>query len=327
MSNNQPYNITNEQLLLINILNRMYNDNLRQINNIYDSIYSLNESNRQIRNILIQILNNQTHIHNNNSNNRRNNSRHNQRNNLRETTNLSSGGLGRVYLNNRPYIIDNIQHYNIPLNREVDNNISELIQNFFQPIEVFPTQTQIESATRIVRYCDIISPRNRSCPISLENFNDTDMVSLIRFCGHIFNTEQLNTWFRSNCICPVCRYDIRRYNSTASTEFFNSNEPSTQPVNSIPSVNPIPSIPLNDAENNSSNSNEERNRQITSGRPNNALLLFNTILDSFTNTNDINIDIETIGGGLSDMFTDLSGNNTSDIIYNLLNEFNNRTNR
>jgi len=328
MSNNQQYNISNEQLLLINILNGMYNDNLRQINIMYDSIYSLNETNRQIRNILIQILNNQTHIHNNsnnNSNNRRNNSRHNQRNNLRETTNLSSGGLGRVYLNNRPYIIDDIQHYNIPLNREVDNNISELIQNFFQPIEVFPTQTQIESATRIVRYCDIISPRNRSCPISLENFNDADMVSVIRFCGHIFNTEQLNIWFRSNCRCPVCRYDIRRYTSTTSTEFFNSNESSTQPANSIPDVNRSPSIPVNDTENNSSNSNEERRGTTTSGRTNNALLFFNTILDTITNTNDINLsDIETIGGGL---FTDLSGNNTSDVIYNLLHEFNNRTNR
>ena len=208
MSHNQEYNISNEQLLLINILNGMYNDNLRQINNMNDSIYSLNESNRQIRNLLIQILNNTNNS--NNNNNRRNNSRYNQRNNLRENSNLSSGGLGRVYLNNRPYIIDNIQHYNIPLNREnVDNNISQILQNFFEPIEVFPTQTQIESATRNVRYCDIVSPRNRSCPISLENFNDTDMVSVIRFCGHIFNTQQLHTWFRSNCRCPVCRHDIR----------------------------------------------------------------------------------------------------------------------
>ena len=31
MSHNSQYNITNEQLLLINILNGMYNDNLRQM--------------------------------------------------------------------------------------------------------------------------------------------------------------------------------------------------------------------------------------------------------------------------------------------------------
>ena len=44
------------------------------------------------------------------------------------------------------------------------------------------------------------------------------MVTVIRFCGHIFYTEQLNTWFTSNCRCPVCRYDIRNYNSTNSLD-------------------------------------------------------------------------------------------------------------
>ena len=52
MNNNQRfYNITNEQQLLIEILNTMYDDNLRQITN-------LNQSNIQIRNFIIQILNN-----------------------------------------------------------------------------------------------------------------------------------------------------------------------------------------------------------------------------------------------------------------------------
>ena len=95
------------------------------------------------------------------------------------------------------------------------------MQNFFEPIEVFPTQSQIESATRCVRYCDIITPVNTSCPISLETFNDNDMVTVIRHCGHTFHTEYLMNWFRTNCRCPVCRYDIRDYNNTSS-EYFNS---------------------------------------------------------------------------------------------------------
>jgi hypothetical protein len=43
------------------------------------------------------------------------------------------------------------------------------------------------------------------------------MVTVIRHCGHIFNTEQLNTWFRSHCACPVCRYDIRNFNETVAS--------------------------------------------------------------------------------------------------------------
>jgi len=89
-------------------------------------------------------------------------------------------------------------------------------------------------------------------------------------------------------------------------------------------VNTTLSNPLDGSENNSTNSNEERNRQTTSGRTNNALLFFNTILDNFSNTSDINLSgIESIG----EIFTDLSGNDTSNVIYNLLNEFNTRTTR
>ena len=59
MSNNSnTFRISNEHLLLINILNTMYNDNLRQINNITDTLNNLNNTNNQIRNSLIQILNN-----------------------------------------------------------------------------------------------------------------------------------------------------------------------------------------------------------------------------------------------------------------------------
>jgi hypothetical protein len=216
MSNSRDYNISNEHLLLVSILNSMYNDNIRQINNLTESIHLLNDTNTHIRNLLIQMLYTpQTST----ITNRRNILRQNSRtNNYREN-------LRRIFLNNTPYVIDNVQRYNIPSprverNHEWNNttnaNISQILQNFFQPIDIFPTQTQIEAATRTVRYGDIISPINRSCPISLENFDDSDIVTIIRFCGHIFNREELDTWFRSNCRCPVCRYDVRNYQANTS---------------------------------------------------------------------------------------------------------------
>jgi hypothetical protein len=82
------------------------------------------------------------------------------------------------------------------------------------PIEVFPTREQITNATRTVKFSDIIRPTNSSCPISLDTFNESDQVVIIRYCGHIFKPESLNTWFQSHCICPVCRYDIREYRTT-----------------------------------------------------------------------------------------------------------------
>jgi hypothetical protein len=252
----------------------MYNDNLRQITNLTDS-------NQQIRNLIIQILttntpqrrNNNIYRTNNNSNNSNNNS-NNNRNTFRDN-NISNGNLGRVYLNNIPYIIDNVEHVRIPINNNSrnlnlnnNNDFSRILQSFFDPVEVYPTQSQIETATRRVRYCDIVSPKNTSCPILLTNFNDNDMVSVIRHCGHIFNTSELNTWFRNHCNCPVCRYDIRDDNSNASTAFSSENQNTSNNTSSNTSSQ------NNRSENISSNSNVERNNSST---------FVSSIFDAFIN--------------------------------------------
>ena len=39
---------------------------------------------------------------------------------------------------------------------------------------------------------------------------------LVNYCGHIFHTEQINTWFQRNSNCPVCRYNIINNNFSTS---------------------------------------------------------------------------------------------------------------
>jgi hypothetical protein len=217
--NSNTYRLSNEQLLLVNILNTMYNDNLRHINSINETLNNLVDTNNQIRNSLTQILNSNQNTYSNNS--RRNNNRRWEANSE------------RILINNTPYIIDSINEYVIPRSRR--NNAStelftQVLNNFLQPVEIYPTQSQIETATRRVRYCDISRPINTSCPISMEDFNDNDMVMVIRHCGHTFHTEQLMNWFRSNCRCPVCRYDIRTYNTGSPSEFYNTNSSSNSSI-------------------------------------------------------------------------------------------------
>ena len=211
MSQNNPlYSISNEQLLLIDILNTMYNDNLNQIQN-------LTSSNNEIRNLIIRLLNN--------NNNQRGSSRANRQrtNNYRDLRNNT---------NTNPLLFEYIfelQPYTSGSNEDNTNAFNRLFQRFLEPIEVYPTPTQIEAATRVARYGDILSPLNRSCPISLENFNDDDTVAIIRFCGHTFNRDELNRWFATNCRCPVCRYDIRNYNSNSNTHV-NDSTPTSIPT-------------------------------------------------------------------------------------------------
>ena len=213
-SNSNTFRLTNEQLLLVNILNTMYNDNLRHINSITETLNSLTQTNNQIRISLGQILNSNQNTYTNNT----------RRNNNRRRENTSANHIGRVMINNQPFVIDSISEYTIPRNRgynRLDSYTQSVFNSFLQPVEIYPTQSQIEYATRRVVYCDIARPVNTSCPISMDEFNDNDMVTVIRHCGHTFHTEYLMNWFRTNCRCPVCRYDIRDYNNTLS-EYFNS---------------------------------------------------------------------------------------------------------
>jgi hypothetical protein len=279
--NSQFNNITNEQLLLIDILNGIYNDNIRQINNYNTMITELNVNNNNIRNLLIQILNISL-------NNRRHNSSNSNSNSFRNSS------ISRNY---QP-LFDTVREYNIPfsqLNMLFDNNLqtnrssvspintyntsnsrsnsrsnstSRFLESFFGPVEVYPTPSQIEAATRRVRYGDIISPLNRSCPISMDNFDDDNMVTIIRHCRHIFTSDHLNTWFRSNCRCPICRYDIRSDNSNVSSEIF---QPSQQ------------------RQNISQNTSEERNNNERITTP----MTLNSLLNNLFN--DVNLSLDPSG--------------------------------
>lgn len=294
-SSERSYTISNDHLLLIDILNTMYNDNLRQITNLTDY-------NQQIRNLIIQILNTNTHPRRNNNNIYRTN---NQRNTFREN-NTSNRNLGRVYLDNIEQIRIPINNNSRNLNLNNNNDFSQVLQSFFDPVEVYPTQSQIETATRRVRYSDIISPKNTSCPILLTNFNDNDMVTVIRHCSHIFNTNELNTWFRNHCNCPVCRYDIRDDNSNASSAFSSVNQNTSNNTSSTMSSQ------NNLSENTTSNSNVERNNSSTF-----VSSIFNAFINEYINER---------GPEILNLFNsiDPSGNDNSSGQSRLMRQFNSR---
>ena len=304
MSSNSTLRINNEQMLLINILNTMYNDNLRQIENLNVTLNNLNLSNTQIRQSLVQILNNPHNNSRRNASNERNNRENFQRNNN-----------SNRFL--RPYIFDTFIEYSVPRRTTQESSTlnsnefyNDIFNSFLQPINIYPTQSQIESATRRVRYCDITRPINTQCPISMDDFNDNDMVTVIRQCGHIFQTDHLMNWFRTNCRCPVCRYDIRDYNSNAFTEMYDS------------SNNNLNSSTLNSSVNNNLNGTSlQTQNQLNENSRNNINNFSNSLSSLF---NDVYI------GNMAGI-NDLSGNQIDSLLgattalANILNSMNNRT--
>ena len=90
-------------------------------------------------------------------------------------------------------------------------NIDNLLDGFFQNIIETPNRQQIDRAIENCLYSSIESPLNTTCPIALRRFEDSEEVSIIKFCNHIFSKNDLELWFQQNTRCPLCRYDIRNY--------------------------------------------------------------------------------------------------------------------
>jgi hypothetical protein len=292
----------------------------------------LTSSNNEIRNVITNILNNRNTRYNPNNRNRY---RNNTSNTYSTPIYNTSSNTNRFDYSVSPF--NNISEYYIPLSglnslpttnttlpSNDDNILTRILQRFLDPVTVTPSQSQINQAVRTVLYSDIVTPINRSCPISLENFNENEFVSVIRFCGHIFKTEQLDIWFRSNCRCPVCRYDIRNYNRNSG-----NNDSSSFPT----SV---------DASLNSFETNEERNEQRNTDLFSSTSNLANSMFDLMTN----DVTTDTLGNNINNtrsrgngrrlfnditenFFYDSSGNLTDDnrdsvILLRLINVLGNR---
>ncbi|KAL0370131.1 UNVERIFIED_CONTAM: RING-H2 finger protein ATL57 [Sesamum angustifolium] len=48
-------------------------------------------------------------------------------------------------------------------------------------------------------------PMIDDCPICLSEFQETETVKLIPYCGHVFHPTCVDTWLSSHVTCPLCR--------------------------------------------------------------------------------------------------------------------------
>ena len=306
--------ISDHHTLLITILNRMYDDNLRQIT-------SLQESNLQIRTIIVDLLSNtqqqqqqqrQRQYVNIDNINRYNNDSIQQPNYPNQTligARLARENARRLRENarrvretpNTPIIQDTpitqntptirnalLSHYQyFPSLPSINANLTNYLQSFLEPIDVYPTQQQIENATRNVLYRNIVEPTNQSCPISLEPFQDDDIVSMIRYCGHIFHRSELIHWFETNCKCPVCRYDIRNYSANNQSPLTNNSNETSENDDDIPYLEPNTDEPETIIDDQGPNTEEnESNIDISGNRINRLADIFiNNFLNSYSGIN------------------------------------------
>jgi hypothetical protein len=118
-------------------------------------------------------------------------------------------------------IIQRSNRINIPNNyrRNLSHNVLNreyplpFLRHFLYPLEdviVRPSDEEIENASTILIYNNNNWVyNNNTCPISLEEFEENDILRKLNVCGHIFKQGNIDRWFEQHVRCPVCRHDIR----------------------------------------------------------------------------------------------------------------------
>lgn len=229
-----------ERQTLINMYITQYNQTNLHIERLFDT---LDDIRNNINNLIDNNMNrtnrfpNRSYRYDNRYDNRYTNTNTNTNMNRNSNSNSNS---------RRPYIYYDLSN---PIDRSTyisdeTNNNNQDITNFLttflnSSVTVRPSQEQINNASRLVRYSDISNPNSTSCVISLEPFESNDNVIQLHHCGHIFFPDQFNQWFSNHVRCPVCRHDIRNYNTT-----------NTNTTNTINSTNTVESPLTLDLSNN-----------------------------------------------------------------------------
>ena len=77
------------------------------------------------------------------------------------------------------------------------------------------TNDQISAVVQNSLYGDLSSSVRESyttCPITLDQFEDSMEVGVIRPCGHVFRREAITNWLATRHTCPSCRRNLSEQN-------------------------------------------------------------------------------------------------------------------
>jgi hypothetical protein len=279
VNNLSNINLTNDQQRLLSMYIRQYNQTNDHIEQLLDM---LDEIRMNIVNVVSSNLPRRTRLnrHSRNSNA-----------NLNRIINQIFNEHQNNYVQfdystpiNRNLYYENLLNVN-PLGRLLttqndETSISNILSNFLNSsVVVRPSREQIQNASRTIRYGEISNPVSETCPISLEVFNQNDMVRQLLPCGHLFHEQQFNQWFETNVRCPVCRYDIRNYRplSRRNTPIDNTN-------NNLPTVEDVDDEDDESEEETSNNSNSNSNSNSNQNSNSRNSREIDTFIFDITNT-------------------------------------------
>jgi len=83
----------------------------------------------------------------------------------------------------------------------------------YEDVEVAPTIEEIEHGTTALRVTE-----EDTCSVCQDVIKVDEDARRLNHCEHTFHIGCIDTWFRRNVHCPICRHDIRETTTDESTE-------------------------------------------------------------------------------------------------------------
>lgn len=104
---------------------------------------------------------------------------------------------------------NSMQWYTTFSNRQANNNSNNNTR--MEEEESGLTNEQIENCTRRITYRDNDNTEllSHTCPITMEDFREGDVLLQLTVCSHAFREMDLLRWFVTHSTCPVCRHSYR----------------------------------------------------------------------------------------------------------------------
>jgi hypothetical protein len=140
----------------------------------------------------------------------------------RPTTSTRTTASGNTYTTRQTNNIPRQTRNQITRDLPIVERLNIIISDIFQDVIVRPTIDQINTATTCFPY-QYDSSYNQ-CSITMEEFEENEIVCRIKQCGHTFKKPAIMNWFERSVRCPICRYDIRNYIEENSVEPQNLDE-------------------------------------------------------------------------------------------------------
>jgi hypothetical protein len=98
---------------------------------------------------------------------------------------------------------------NLPLANSILSSIfsNETTRNR-EPSSQTISLDKFNESVEFINYTENMNNNEVRCPISLEEFEVSEVICRIKNCSHIFKINPLISWMKVNTYCPVCRYDL-----------------------------------------------------------------------------------------------------------------------